>query len=283
MRSASSPPVCTKDPMANTLFPRFAEIIRNTAGFDLADPAADHPLLLDQTEERGRQVRMLYAPFDHINRAARIIIVGMTPGAHQAQQALLAARSALLQGKSQEEAARIAKTHASFSGEPMRTNLVRMMDQVGIAGFLGVSTTRTLWEEISKLVHFTSALRYPVFVDGRNWSGTPDMVRTAKLREWLLAWTGEELQQLKDSMIVPLGPKVAAAMHFLAEQGLIDASRIMSGLPHPSGANQERVACFLGDKAAVRCSPKTNTIALAAARTSLVEKVRLFGNGVSPQ
>jgi hypothetical protein len=180
----------------------------------------------------------------------------------------------LAQGRSLEEASRIAKTHASFSGEPMRTNLVRMMDLVGIAGLLGLSTTQSLWEADSPLVHFTSALRYPVFVDGRNWSGTPDILRTAKLREWLVTWTGAELALLKESVIVPLGPKVAAAMHYLAEQNLISSDQIIDGLPHPSGANQERIACFLGDKAADRCSAKTNPVALAVAKTSVVEKVR---------
>lgn len=99
------------------------------------------------------------------------------------------------------------------------------------------------------------------------------MVRTAKLREWLLAWTGAELAQLKGCIIVPLGPKVAAAMHFLAVQGAIDATQIMDSLPHPSGANQERVACFLGDKAAEACSVKTNPDKLELARTSLIQRV----------
>lgn len=274
MRLASFHNSQTKGCMPQTVFPRFANVIRTSARFDLTDPGADHPLLLDHTEVGGRHVRMLYAPFDHVNHAARIVIVGMTPGAHQAHQALSTAHEALAKGRSDEEATRIAKTHASFSGEPMRTNLVRMMDQVGIARLLALSTTRSLWEEDSRLVHFTSALRYPVFVDGRNWSGAPDMVRTAKLREWLLAWTGAELAQMKSCLIVPLGPKVAAAMHYLAAQGLIDASQIMDGMPHPSGANQERVACFLGDKPAERCSVKTNPASLAAARAGLVEKVR---------
>jgi len=259
--------------MAQTLLPQFSDIIRNTATFDLTNPSPDHPLLIDQTEAGGRQVQMLYAPFDHVNRTARIAIVGMTPGAYQAGQALASAREALLLGKSDNEVARIAKTHASFSGEPMRTNLVRMMDRVGIARLLGLATSRTLWEADSRLVHFTSALRYPVFVDGRNWSGTPDIVRTAKLREWLVDWTGTELAQLNECLIVPLGPKVAAAMHYLAAQGFIDAAQIMDGMPHPSGANQERIACFLGDKPADRCSVKTNPAALALALNGLIEKV----------
>lgn len=263
-----------KDNMAQTLFQRFSNIMRTTAQFDLPSYEHAHPLLIEQTVVGGRQVQMFYAPFDDVNYAARIAIVGMTPGASQARQALNAARQALVDGKTDDEAARIAKTHASFSGEPMRTNLVRMMDLVGIARLLGLATTRTLWGEDSKLVHFTSALRYPVFVDGRNWSGTPDMVRTAKLCEWLMTWTGAELADLGDCVIVPLGPKVTAAMQHLAEQGLIDAAQIMEGMPHPSGANQERIASFLGDKPADRCSVKTNPAALAAALHKLTDKVK---------
>lgn len=266
-----------KDLMAHTLFPRFASTIRTAACFDLTTPgSADHPLFLDANDAGGRNVSMMYAPFDHINRSAKIAIVGMTPGAHQAQQALLAAKAALLDGKSEAQAAAIAKAHASFSGEPMRTNLIRMMDEVGIARALGLTSTASLWAGDSHLVHFTSALRYPVFVDGKNWSGTPDMVRTPKLREWLLTWTGAELKELQNCLIVPLGPKVAAAMHHLAAAGLIEASRIMDGMPHPSGANQERVACFLGDKPAEKCSSKTNPAALSQAKLELVARVASF-------
>lgn len=259
--------------MNQNLLPRFADAVRNTVQFSPTTDASVHPMLIDQFDASGKSVEMLYAPFDHINANARIAIVGMTPGAHQANQAILSAKQALLRGASIEEAARIAKTHASFSGEPMRTNLIRMMDRVGIARLLGLATTETLWGSSSDLVHFTSALRYPVFVDGANWSGTPDIVRTPKLREWLVNWTGAELAQLRNCIIVPLGPKVAAAMQYLATQALIEASQIMDGMPHPSGANQERIAYFLGDKAAERCSVKTNPSVIDASRKGLIDKV----------
>lgn len=61
---------------------------------------------------------MVYAPFDHVNRAARIAIVGMTPGRFQAANALRAAQEALRAGQSVEIAAEKAKVFASFSGEP---------------------------------------------------------------------------------------------------------------------------------------------------------------------
>ncbi len=150
-----------------------------------------------------------------------------------------------------------------------------MMDEVGINKLLGLSSTASLWDADSRLVHFTSAMRYPVFVDGRNWSGTPSMVRTSKLREWLLQWTGAELALLKNCLIVPLGPKVAAAMHYLADQDQIDRGLTMDSMPHPSGANQERIKFFIGDKPAEQCSSKTNTATLTAARNALLRKVSL--------
>ena len=224
-------------------------------------------------EASGRNVKMVYAPFDHVNHRAKIVIVGMTPGRFQAANALRAAQQALRSGRSIEQAAAEAKIFASFSGEPMRGNLVRMLDLIGVARLLGLPTTASLWNEKSDLVHFTSALRYPVFVEGQNWSGQPDMVRTPQLRQWLETYTGTELALLRDAVIVPLGPKVAAAMQHLAARGMIDANRILDGLPHPSGANAERIAFFLRNKPAHLCSAKTNTATLDTAREALSARV----------
>lgn len=102
------------------------------------------------------------------------------------------------------------------------------------------------------------------------------MVKTPALRGWLEAYTGQELRALSDAVIVPLGPKVAAAMQALAAEGLVDGRRILDGLPHPSGANAERIAFFLGDKAAERCSAKTNTAALSRARADLQARIAAF-------
>ncbi len=239
----------------------------------IANPLSTPALVMEQLDVGGRAVHMVYAPFDHVNRAARIAIVGMTPGRFQAANALRAAQEALGAAQSVELAAEKAKVFGSFSGEPMRGNLVRMLDLIGVAKLLGVRSTASLWSSNSALVHFTSALRYPVFVDGQNWSGQPDMVRTPRLRAWLETYTGTELALLRDAVIVPLGSKVASAMHHLARQGLIDGRHILEGLPHPSGANAERIAYFLGNKPSNLCSSKTNTATLDEARELLSDRV----------
>jgi hypothetical protein len=260
------------DKMTPTLLPTYATAIRATPANQLNDPLSIPELAMDAAIVGGKHVQMVYAPFDDVNRRARIVLVGMTPGRVQAANALRSARSALLAGDSIKEAAAKAKVFASFSG-PMRNNLVRLLDSVGVARLLDISSTAQLWAERLDLVHFTSALRYPVFVDGDNWSGQPDMVRTPQLRRWLETYAGTELADLGDALLVPLGPKVSAAMRHLASLGLVDGARILDGLPHPSGANAERIAFFLGEKPAEQCSSKTNPQSLSRAKAEIIAKV----------
>jgi hypothetical protein len=112
-----------------------------------------------------------------------------------------------------------------------------------------------------------------VFVHGENWSGNPDMLRSAEMRDWLEAFTGTELSLFKDALLVPLGPKVSAALEHLAAKGLVDGSRILDGMPHPSSANSERIAYFLRSKPAARLSDRTNPAVIDAGRSQLLDKV----------
>lgn len=254
------------------LFSDYAAAIRSISANALLDPRTIAELKMDEINVGNRVIEMIYSPFDHVNERARIVIVGMTPGKQQAVNALRAARAALTRGAPLNRAAEEAKVFASFSGS-MRGNLVRLLDAVGVAKFLGLDTTAKLWNGSADLVHFTSALRYPVFIDGENWSGNPDMIRTPQMKRWLEQYTGAELAAMPNAVFVPLGPKVTAALEHLAYIGKIDQSRILAGLPHPSGANNERIAYFLGHKSAHLCSAKTNTAALDTAREALCARV----------
>jgi hypothetical protein len=145
--------------MTPQLLSTYAPAIRDMATTAIADPLSTPALAMEQLDVAGRAIHMLYAPFDHVNRNAKIAIVGMTPGRFQAANALRAAQEALRAGQSVESAAEKAKVFASFSGEPMRGNLVRMLDLIGVADLLGLPSTSSLWGGDSDLVHFTSALQ----------------------------------------------------------------------------------------------------------------------------
>lgn len=259
------------------LFASFKDTILSLSAEELENPHACEKLTIDRATDSSRDVRMAYAPFDHVNLSARLVIVGLTPGRQQASNALKASRQALERGASPAEAAAHTKVFASFSG-PMRANLVNMMDAVGLARWLGLASTGSLWTDRTELVHFTSAIRYPVFVGGKDWSGSnPNALRSSTMRTWLLEYTAKEFQTLPDALIVPLGPKVTEMVLFMASHGFMSTERLLTGLPHPSGANAERIAYFLGRKPKELLSPKTNAETLDTARESLLARVSAFG------
>ncbi|WP_272007821.1 hypothetical protein [Roseovarius sp. ZX-A-9] len=217
-------------------------------------------------------LRVAYAPFDHIARKAKLVIVGITPGRVQATNALSAAQSALESGSSISEALAEAKLIGSFSG-PLRANLVAMLDAIGVAEHLGVQTTAEIFHPGSQDVHFTSALRYPVLVNGKNYNGAPDMLKTPLLRRMVETHLAEEARMLPDALWLPLGPRPEAALGHLARQGLLDRKKILRGLPHPSGANAERIAVFLGRKPPELASRQTNPAKLLSAFKMLMAQM----------
>ena len=72
---------------------------------------------------------------------------------------------------------------------------------------------------------------------------------------------------------VSLGPKAGQALRHLAGMGLLDPARVLEGLPHPSGANGERVAIFMGRKAPEAASRQTNGPALVASARRLSAQI----------
>lgn len=208
---------------------------------------------------KASSLEIYYAPFDHINIAAKVVICGITPGLQQAEIALQKAQQLLASNTPLAVVSQQAKETASFAG-PMRRNLVRMLNHIGLQGRLGITDCELLFTTRKDLVHYTSTLRYPVFVNGKNYSGrTPNMLKEPLLRETIEQYLGEELRQLSaDTLYIPLGDAVANVLFFMADNGIIQRNQILAGMPHPSGANAERIAFFLGEKAKEDLSAKTN-------------------------
>lgn len=259
--------------MDNDLFSKFAPILRDLSAPELLSEI-DNPkkLLIASDNAQGRRIDVAYAAFDHVNQDADVVIVGMTPGRQQMRNALIEARRCLLAGQSELDAMKAAKIFASFSG-PMRANLIAMLDSVGVSTSLGLASTASLWNADAKRVHFTSALRYPVFINGANYSGAPSMLSTFLLRAQLLQWFSREMAALPKAIFIPLGPKVTEAVEAVAKHIGISTDRILSGLPHPSGANAERIAFFLGRKGRGDLSIKVDPDRLLAARAALDAKI----------
>jgi hypothetical protein len=193
---------------------------------------------------RDGQLAIYYAPFHVVNRNSRIALVGITPGPQQVAAAARAAAEAMAAGKSHEEAVWAAKRVGSFAGG-MRANLTSKLDQIGVAAALDLRTCALLFGERRDLLHTTSALRWPVMVGGRGYSGhRPGMLDHPVLKRAVETTLCDELAAIPDALIVPLGVAVEEALHHLTALGRLDAERCAFGFPHPSGANGHRARMF---------------------------------------
>lgn len=249
-------------------FEQFSGLLADNAFNLMGNPLAKELLLSSEGN-----LETFYAPFDYINTQAQVTICGITPGYKQAMNALNEARNQLQAGASLDEAKRIAKETASFSG-PMRNNLTAMLDHIGLHKRLGIDSCARLFDTHKHLVHYTSALRYPVFVDGQNYSGSPAMLNRPSLRQQVDTHLAEEVRTLSMKCIyVPLGPKVTEVLQYLQRTGLLKPEQLLDGLPHPSGANAERISYFLGKKSRAALSTKTNPDVLDHAKTVLIQKI----------
>lgn len=182
---------------------------------------------------------------DWFNPHAKVAIVGITPGWRQMEVAYRTARAAMSSGASRAEALRRAKEAARFVG-PMRRNLIAMLDALGLDKVLGLRTAAELFGERASLLHSTSLLRYPVFVRGKNYTGyNPRAMSHRFLRSMVERLFAPELVRLQDKLVIPLGRVVDEVV----SSHIGGSAAVLSGFPHPSGANGHRHRAFKANRA----------------------------------
>lgn len=254
--------------MSTDRFPQYAPVLRNLTDGAFADPARIDPRLLIA---RDGKLSVHYAPFDHIETRARLVLVGMTPGHQQMRIALATARDALVAGAGETEASAQAKHAASFAGT-MRNALSQMLDHIGLQSFLGVASCQEIWDTPGA-VHYTSAIRYPVFIDGKDYSDSPKPLKTPVLRQFIETELATEARMLPNAVWLPLGDGATDALLHLVENGVLARERVFDGLPHPSPNNRERVAYFIGRKRRSALSVKTNPEKIEVKHRALEDRV----------
>jgi hypothetical protein len=180
-------------------------------------------------------VEVLYAPMNFANENAHVLIVGITPGKVQASIALRECSRSLNAGKSLEDACGDAKYAASFAG-PMRVNLIRMLDDLGVPEALNLRTSAELFASRRDLLDTGSVLPYPVFLKGNNYTGhNPKCDSSAAFWRYTSVFA-ERLNLRSGSLIVPLGETASDVIRTIAGE----VEHCLFGFPHPSGANGHR-------------------------------------------
>ena len=194
------------------------------------------------------RLAIFYVPFDYVKPEARLTLIGITPGWTQMELAFRTAGQGLRAGHTAEQVFFEVDRTASFAGS-MRTNLINMLDELGIGSALGLRTSEQLFAGHSVLVHTTSAVRYATFIKrgGRmyNYTGySPKVLQHARLKGYVENLLTDELERAAESLIVPLGKSVSEVLEFLVQKGHVDPDRCLLEFPHPSGANGHRKLQF---------------------------------------
>jgi hypothetical protein len=206
---------------------------------DLSEEQIIRPELL--LWQRGL-LSVYYVPFERVNPAAKVFLVGLTPGRQQMWHASMAAARALREGLAIPDVLNAAAISGSFAG-PMRQNLIKMLDGIGVAAWLGLTSTAQIWtsSDAAHLGASTSALLHPVFVNGKNYGGSiPRISEEPILCAFVDQILAADLSFAPEALVIPLGKAVSEAVNRIARAGHIDPKRVLLGFPHPSGGNGHR-------------------------------------------
>lgn len=251
--------------MENNQFQKYKVAIENYTSKAPFDPSL---LIAKDTD-----IEVYFSPFESVNRNAKIVLVGMSPGATQAHNANIAAMEALASGKLVAETGKIAKETGSFSGA-LRNNLVALLDNIGVSKKIGVKNAMSLFDENASLLHITSVFRNPTLLKEKPISSAKLGLKRPLLKDMIDSCLADECRLLsKDALYIPLGQGVDEVLLYLSDNGIISKSQILIGLPHSSGANAERISYFLGRKARENLSSKTNLDKLDHAKRELLLQI----------
>ncbi|SCI79234.1 Uncharacterised protein [uncultured Clostridium sp.] len=221
----------------------YEEVIKQ---LPIKDKYEKNELLIDDLLiEKSGNIEIYYAPHnDYLNSKAKIFIVGITPGFQQMSTAISTARKELELETNIEEIQYKCKVAGRFSGS-LRKNIISMLDYIKLNEELSINSCTDLFEDKDYLLHTVSLVPYPVFVKKQNYSGhTPKLLKSEFLMKYVYDNFIKELnniENLKDILIIPLGRAVEDVLYKLSEEGIICEKQILKGFPHPSGANVNRV------------------------------------------
>jgi hypothetical protein len=232
------------------LLGRFAPRIRTLPA---RVPLTRHDLLVPEfLLHQDGALAVYYAPFDHVNERARVVVVGITPGWAQMEVSFRQARADLLAGRPLPEVAERAKYAASFAGS-MRANLVAMLDGIGVPAALGIGSAAALFGAQRSLLHPTSVVRYPVLVGGAaaNYTGhAPRLLRHPLLGRYAFGPFADELRR----RAAPDGGRAGRPARPRGERGPRGAARrrraprraVPPGVPAPIGRQRPPAAGVRG-------------------------------------
>ncbi len=226
------------------MFNKYCDEIKKLNNFEKED-------ILNKKFElfKKNNMEIYYAPHNEIvNEKAKIFIVGITPGWTQTSIAYKTAHDGLVNKLDYETIKKECKRNSRFAGS-MRKNLIEMLDELNLNKKLEMYSCSELFENQDELLHTTSMIPYPVFINNKNYTGSnPKILDSEILKNYLERYFYKEVEKLPNALIIPLGKAVEDVLELMISEKLIKREQCLLGFPHPSGANGHRKKQFEENK-----------------------------------
>ena len=226
------------------MFDKYCNLIKKLKNFNKED------ILNEKFELYSKgNLKIYYAPHNEvINDKAKVFIVGITPGWTQTSIAYKTATSGLLKGLDFNQIKIQCKKKSRFAGS-MRRNLIEMLDELQLNDRLHLKSCSELFEDMDYLLHTTSVIPYPVFINDKNYTGSsPKIMENKVLYDYVKQYFYKEASVLSNALIIPLGKSVEEILVQMIEDNILKKEQCLLGFPHPSGANGHRKRQFQENK-----------------------------------
>lgn len=226
------------------MFEKYCSKIEKLKSFEKKD-------ILNKTFElfSKNNMKIYYAPHNEtVNHDAKVFIVGITPGWTQTSIAYKTAHGCLIKKMDYDAIKKECKKNSRFAGS-MRKNLVEMLDELNLNEKLCIGSCLELFESHDELLHTTSLIPYPVFINNKNYTGSnPIILDDETLQKYLKKYFYKEVEYIPNVLIIPLGKAVEEVLEQMISEGIIKRQQCLLGFPHPSGANGHRKQQFEQNK-----------------------------------
>lgn len=236
--------------MERNQFLHFADILRQrgAAGVGAAEFALG----------RSNRHQLQYIPFEHVNRQAKLVIVGITPGNTQLRLAYQRAQELLLEGRPVSEILVEVKKAGAFGGPSMKPNLLKMLHHFHFERILGVGNLESLWGANAHLLHSTSVVPHAAFEGEKMFAGSfKEVMDSPLLAECFMdCFVPSAREMAEDAVFVGLGPCPQAALEWCVDNSVLHRRQVLGSFCHPSSSGGSTTGYYLREIAREKLSPK---------------------------
>lgn len=225
--------------MERNMFSRFTSDLKRLGADGVGNPVFS----------LGREGKydLAYIPFEHVNKDAKLVIVGITPGNTQLELAYRSAQDLLNTGLTENEILVEVKKAGAFGGPSMKPNLLKMLRHFRFDKLLDITDVETLWGTDDDLLHSTSVVPHAAFKDGERFNGGFEEIMAAQpLKTCFLDCFVPSVREMnKQALFVALGPCPQAALEWCVKEGALQPEQVLGSFCHPSGAGGSTTRYYL--------------------------------------